>query len=326
LQELGIADNELRLRIMTQATGPAADYAAAGSPAAAFGSQQLLQWQPGQERQNDVLQQQQLDDGCELLDEQLWQDSWPDCSEEQWYSADGDATWSQPDNSQDVQQQPQPNLQQQQQDSQQVQTSDWQSSGTRQQGSPQQQGPSHGQQQHCAQHWTGGPMPQQTNPHGGQWWGQFQQQQQRMPSGPLQPLDLNQQQQATAGAPVASSSSAAARGSSSSRQGPSGALQSSITGFVVREARPQQQQQDAKKQWRALFKRPKQPLGAHNPAQREPRQAQLTAQGQVVLPIVQGPAATVEAAAAASGPAAALAALTQAPGPGLPRYVHTDAE
>jgi hypothetical protein len=140
---------------------------------------------------------------------------------------------------------------------------------------------------------------------------QQQQQQVTNTTGPLQQLDVNQQPSTTA--------AHHGRGGSS-RAGPlQTAGQSSITGYVTRQPRQQQQQPDAKEQWRALFKLPKQPLGAHSSVQQntsaEPRQARLGAQGQLVPAPQQQPPSAVVAAAGAP-----LSALPQAPGPSLPRY------
>jgi len=131
--------------------------------------------------------------------------------------------------------------------------------------------------------------------------------------GPLQdlPPDDSRQQQMVSNAQRNESAH-------SRQQQAAGVLQSSITGFVVRQPQRQQQQEaDAKEQWRALFKRPKQPLGAHTAAQAglsEPKQTRISAQGQLVQ---AAPQPTPAAAAAAA--AAPVSALPQAPSSSLPR-------
>jgi hypothetical protein len=167
------------------------------------------------------------------------------------------------------------------------------------------------QQQQQQQHGLAWPPQGQQQAWQQQWTGQQQQQQQHSRDA-LQPLSVNQQQQAAA--------VAQADNSGSGRQALPGAvpLQTSISGFVTRQPRQQQQQQgDAKEQWRALFRQPKQPLGSHNPAQQgsgEVRQARIGTQGQVVRP----PPPPTPAAAAAMAP---QPALPQAAGPSLPRSV-----
>lgn len=338
LQELGVADIELRSKILQAAAA-----GGAGDAAEALVRQHSMQQQPGlprqtvclqqhqQEQQQLKLQQQQPAAPQDSLDEPLsdWIHS-QDCGEEQWEEgwglADSDLLPEQY-NSQQYEQLDSWQQQQQPQDDvdgqagaaafpdhrQPAQWAEPAQSWDRLQENQQ------GFQQGGCEQWVPSNA-QQLQPR--QAWQQQQQgQEQQRPCdhpGPLQDLppgNSKQQQMVPNAQPN--------RSAHSRQQQAAGVLQSSITGFVARQPQRQQQQQqevDAKEQWRALFKLPKQPLGAHTPAQAgvsEPKQARITAQGRVVRAAPQPTPAAVAAAAAAP-----VSALPQAPSSSLPRYVH----
>ena len=252
---------------------------------------QPQQWQDGHDRLQQQHQQQRQDDGADWQQQQQWQDQ-----ELSVYMQQSDQDHAN-QHSKGLQQQAAQHagplglvgtFQQQQRHQvawqhRGVQGQQWQQHGCQVQQPPQQQHPTGPQQQ----------LPQQ-----------------QRPPGPLRVLDINLQQQAAATGSDPSSS----MGQQAQQ---TGAVQSSITGFVTRQARqPPQQQRDAKEQWRALFKLPKQPLGAHNPQtqRQQPRQAQLSAQGRVVRATEQQQPAAAAAAESVPPPV-----LPQAAGPSLPR-------
>jgi hypothetical protein len=244
-------------------------------------------WQPGiDHRQDDQLQDnEQQQPGIEDWQEQEWHGNWQQQDDGQWQGRASDL--------QSVRVQGQGAQHQdpgQARDTEQQQQVAWPLQAQQQQ-----------QQHEQHHHW------QQ------QWWRQPEQQQQ--PGiGPLRQLDMNQQLQA----PASAQSGYTDNSSGTDRTAPAGTAQSSIIGFVSRQQQ-QKRPRDAKEQWRALFKHPKRPLGAHNPAQqgpREVRQARIGPQGQVT----RAPQQLTPAAAAALAP---LPELPQAPGAGLPRWAVT---
>lgn len=334
VQVLGIADHELRSRILQAATAGAPGAtelqllpAAAQDPDTQWPSDCWLHSQDcGEEQQWECPEA-----GVLASQQQQWQQDgprWQQESQQQEVDDNDDDGWG---HQHEEQQQQQDEAWKQEQEQQQ-QAQQWHS-GLQQHDSVQWQGRASSDIQpmclhaQAAQH--AGPRQRQVVPlqqqpqHGLAWpppgqqqawqrqWSRQQQQQQQHCRDALQPLPVNQQQQAQAAA-VADSSSSGGQALLGAIQ-----LQSSIAGFVTRQPRQQQQQGDAKEQWRELFKQPKQPLGAHNPAEQGPGQvlqARIGTHGQVVRPL-QPP---TPAAAAAMAP---RPALPQAPGPSLPRSV-----